>query len=311
MARERRSSSMDLTQEKEVFFKCRGKKLSVTEVTEDESFSRILADQLVRKHIKKGHTKITMSCLEDRLKLSKVSPISPYSLRKSVEYKDIINFLVFTSKPGVFMLCIHDSETNKKTYESFCCDDPSDLDKLTRLISSAKHDPTHRLHRNHNTSRSTMDMNTDYSAAEIFESATNLNSGSVTYQSGFLRDSASPMTDVNVQNDIFHASSASLSPSHTYNNLTSASISEPLNGFKTNGYAQREPNSSGSTRRMVQSTYNSPGGMISPSNNNNFHPLIGYQSKNQQKGKTFENDDDLTPINSRNPSLRNLLRIDN
>ncbi|CAH8874459.1 unnamed protein product [Trichobilharzia szidati] len=317
MTRGRRSSSADSSQERDIFFQCRGKKLSVTEVAEGESFSRFTADQLIRKHIKKGHTKITMTCSEDRLKLSKVSSIAPHSVRKSVQYKDIINFLVFTSKPGVFMLCINDSETRKKTYESFCCDEPSDLETLTRLISSAKHDPEHRLYKSYNTSRSTIDMNNDMSAADYFESATNLNSESATYQSGFLRDNGSPNTEATVQNDVFHSSSVPLSPSHTYNNLTSVntvSMTEIPHEGASNGYTKHRTSSSNSSRGKGMSNYNSPNGMISPAGkNNDFHPLIGYQSKNQRKNSKFsnENDSDLTPMNSRNPSFRNLLRIDN
>ncbi|CAH8648925.1 unnamed protein product [Schistosoma intercalatum] len=309
MKQGKRSSSVDSSNDKEIFFQCRGKKLGVTEITDNESFSRFSADQIIKKHLAKGHTNIIISCLQDRMKFSKTSSIIPHSTRKYAEYKDIKNFFVFTSKPGVFVLCKHDSVTNKKTYESFCCDDPSDLEKLTRLVSSAKNNSDHRLYKSQNTSRSTIDMNNEISAAELFESSTNLNNESLSYQSGFLRDTGSPVTEAVDRNEVFPSTSP-LSPSHTYNNLTSVSVSDMPNEHEPNGYIENKSNSNINRKK---DSYHSPTGMISPPINDNFHPLIGYQSKNKMKHNqsNHHNNNDTTPVNSRRQSLKNLYRLDN
>ncbi|CAH8564193.1 unnamed protein product [Schistosoma turkestanicum] len=310
MTRGRRSSSVDSSYDKDIFFQCRGRKFSVTEIADNESFSRFLADQIIKKHLAKGRTKITICCLQDRLKFSRATSIIPHSFRKYAEYKDIKNFLVFTSKPGVFMLCIHDSETNKKTYETFCCDDPSDLEKLTRLVSSAKNNPDHKLYRSQNTSRSTIDMNNEMSAAELFESSTNLNNESVSYQSGFIRDPVSPVTEAVVRSSPF-------SPSHTYNNLTSVSISDMPNETVTNGYGGKVTRSLSRSRSSSRNSSNNrkrySSQMIAPPSNDNFHPLIGYQSNNtiENNQTSHQNNNDATPVNSRRQSLKNLLRLDN
>ncbi|KAK4475193.1 hypothetical protein MN116_002274 [Schistosoma mekongi] len=313
MTRGKRSNSVDSTHEKDIFFQCRGKKISVTEIADNESFSRFLADQIIKKHMTKNQIKITIYCLQDKLKFTKSTSIIPYSLRKYAYYNDIKNFLVFTSKPGVFMICIHDSETNKKTYESFCCDEPTDLDKLTRLVSTAKNNPDHRLYKSYNTSRSTIDVNNEISAAELFESSTNLNNNeSSSYQSGFLRDTGSPITEAIDNNQIFPNSPSPFSPTHTYNNLTSVSMSEmPNEQHTTNGYGGNRSKSS--SRNQQRNSYNSPNAMIAPPNNDNFHPLIGYQSKMKTSNNQspFQNNNDFTPVNSRRQSLKNLLRLDN
>ncbi|KAH8867288.1 hypothetical protein KSF78_0003657 [Schistosoma japonicum] len=312
MTRGKRSNSVDSTNEKDIFFQCRGKKISVTEIADNETFSRFLADQIIKKHMMKNQTKVTICCLQDRLKFIKSTSIIPHSLRKYVYYDDIKNFLVFTSKPGIFMICIKDSETNKKTYESFCCDEPSDLDKLTRLVSSAKNNPNHRLYKSYNTSRSTIDMNNEISAAELFESSTNLNNESSSYQSGFLRDTGSPVTEAIDNHEVFHNSPSPFSPTHTYNNLTSVSMSEIPNEHTTNGYEGNRSKSNSQNRK--RDSYNSPNAMIAPPNNDNFHPLIGYQSKtkiNHNQSPYHNNNNDSTPVNSRRQSLQNLLRLDN
>ncbi|VDO53591.1 unnamed protein product [Schistosoma margrebowiei] len=310
MKRGKRSNSVDYSNDKDIFFQCRGKKLGITEITDNETFSRFSADQIIKKHLTKSHTNIIISCLQDKIKFNKTSSIIPHSTRKYIEYKDIKNFFIFTSKPGVFVLCKHDSITNKKTYESFCCDDPLDLEKLTRLVSSAKNNSDYRLYKSYNTSRSTIDINNEISAAELFESSTNLNNESLSYQSGFLRDNGSPITEAIDHNEIIPNTSP-FSPSHTYNNLTSVSISDMPNEHDTNGYIENKSNININHKKDL---YNSPKGMISPPMNDNFHPLIGYQTNNKMKynqSNYHNNNNDTTPVNSRRQSLKNLYRLDN
>ncbi|KAA0185681.1 hypothetical protein FBUS_06592 [Fasciolopsis buskii] len=115
----------------------------------DEIFTEGTANALLEKHMKTKKPAGYVNFLIDRMRFGKQSGSGTASNREFLNYREIKQFYNFLSRPNVFMLCVEEEKTGKRSYETYMCKNVSDLTRIHDLVKESTSDPQFLL-RSHN-----------------------------------------------------------------------------------------------------------------------------------------------------------------
>ncbi|THD27485.1 hypothetical protein D915_001697 [Fasciola hepatica] len=115
----------------------------------DEIFTEGTANSLLEKHMKTKKPVGYVNFLIDRMRFGKQSGVGSASNREYLTYREIKQLYTFLSRPNVFMLCVEEEATGKRSYETYMCKNVDDLARIQELIKQSTSDPQFML-RSHN-----------------------------------------------------------------------------------------------------------------------------------------------------------------
>ncbi|GAA32243.1 hypothetical protein CSKR_112401 [Clonorchis sinensis] len=129
------------------YFVSSAKRIEKSTVSKKHTFTANEAEKLMKKHLKKKSIPVTIRCVEDGLHFAATTPKHQKKLKNLVTYRDIQHIFIYSLNPQLFMLCVEDSaKKGKKFYESFQCDNASDIGRICELTTEAKDAPDGKLH---------------------------------------------------------------------------------------------------------------------------------------------------------------------
>ncbi|TGZ62926.1 hypothetical protein CRM22_007179 [Opisthorchis felineus] len=129
------------------YFVSSAKRVGKSTVSKKHTFTANEAEKLMRKHLKKKSISVNIHCVEDGLHFVATTTKHQKKLKELVTYRDIQHIFIYSLNPQLFMLCVEDSaKKGKKFYESFQCDNASDIGRICELTTEAKDAPDGKLH---------------------------------------------------------------------------------------------------------------------------------------------------------------------
>ncbi|VDP81171.1 unnamed protein product [Echinostoma caproni] len=111
----------------------------------DEIFTEGMANSLLEKHMKKKKPVGYVNFLIDRMRFGKQSGSGSASHREYLNYREIKQLYTFLSRPNVFMLCVEEEATGKRSYETYMCKNVDDMTRIQELIKQSTSDPQYLL----------------------------------------------------------------------------------------------------------------------------------------------------------------------
>ncbi|KAF7261521.1 hypothetical protein EG68_01242 [Paragonimus skrjabini miyazakii] len=113
--------------------------LGRTKVKGAEPFNEATANSLLEKHLRKKKKAAPAHFLVDRIRFTKKG------FHEYLSYREIQNFHRFPHHPDKFMLFVVEEKKGRRTYESYRCENPTDVLVVRDLISAAHSDPKRLL----------------------------------------------------------------------------------------------------------------------------------------------------------------------
>ncbi|GAA34709.1 hypothetical protein CSKR_103017 [Clonorchis sinensis] len=109
--------------------------LGQTKLKGAEAFSEATANNLLEKHLKKKGKPAPVYFLVDRMRFQKKGS------HEYLSYREIQNFHKFEHHPNLFMLFVAEEKKGKRSYETYACNNSSDVQAIRDMINAAHNDP--------------------------------------------------------------------------------------------------------------------------------------------------------------------------
>ncbi|KER23327.1 hypothetical protein T265_08772 [Opisthorchis viverrini] len=111
-----------------------------TQLKGADPFNEATANGLLEKHLKgKKKKPEPVLFLVDRMRFKKKGN------REYLSYREIQNFQRFPNHPELFMLYVVEEKNGKRSYETYTCNNPSDVQAIRDMINAANNDPKRLL----------------------------------------------------------------------------------------------------------------------------------------------------------------------
>ncbi|KAF6770420.1 hypothetical protein AHF37_10549 [Paragonimus kellicotti] len=112
----------------------------------NETFTEGTAISLLEMHLKKKKKTGMVNFLVDRIRFGKKSGSGSAPHREYLTYREIKQCYQFPTYPAIFMLCVDEESSGKRSYETYMCNSQEDADMIIDLIRRATSDPQFLLH---------------------------------------------------------------------------------------------------------------------------------------------------------------------
>ncbi|CAL8102286.1 unnamed protein product [Calicophoron daubneyi] len=140
-----------------LFYECDVYAIKQVVLRNGENFSEEGANQTFEKYGRKRHNRSVVYCLIDRMRFHRKDSFSLGPFRKQLSYREIKHFFVFPSNPSMFLLCVVDEYSRKRTYELYMCK-PDDVNTICDLTYKASIDPQNILRHPASRERVSLDL---------------------------------------------------------------------------------------------------------------------------------------------------------
>ncbi|KAA3679705.1 uncharacterized protein DEA37_0014470 [Paragonimus westermani] len=112
----------------------------------NEIFTEGMAISLLETHLKKKKKTGMINFLVDRIRFGKKSGSGLSSHREYLTYREIKQCYQFPMHFAIFMLCVDEESSGKRSYETYMCNTQEDANIIIDLIKQATADPQFLLH---------------------------------------------------------------------------------------------------------------------------------------------------------------------